>query len=172
MSTELDDLSARVDWLECQVPALRVRAAVHGDADAAAEVVTLTEREGWTVEHARALLQLGELDVGPGPNLTQAYRMFDSFGAAPLRRRAAAALRSRGLTVPRRSAGTSAELNETEVQLVRLVQQGLSNREIATAMSYSVKTIEVYLSRVYARTGFSSRLDLIRAIEVGSVVLG
>ncbi len=51
----------------------------------------------------------------------------------------------------------------------RLVRDGLSNRQIATAMHYSPKTIEVYLSRVYAKTGCASRLELIRAMDTGAV---
>jgi DNA-binding NarL/FixJ family response regulator len=92
-------------------------------------------------------------------------------GAAPWRRRAAAALRERGLTVPRRVAQATSTLSETETQLVRLVRDGLSNRQIATAMHYSPKTIEVYLSRLYAKTGFASRLELIRAVDTGALAV-
>jgi DNA-binding NarL/FixJ family response regulator len=74
--------------------------------------------------------------------------------------------------VPRRAARAASDLTETEVQLVRLVRDGLSNRQIATAMHYSRKTIEVYLSRVYAKTGCASRLELIRAVDTGSVQVG
>ena len=38
-------------------------------------------------------------------------------------------------------------------------------------MSYSPKTIEVYLSRLYAKTGYASRLELIRAVDAGLVEL-
>jgi len=120
---------------------------------------------------AHAHLVLGELEDDPGTHLTAAYRAFDSFGAAPWRRRAAAGLRSRGLSVPRRNAPPGAELTETEIQLVRLVCEGLSNRQTAAAMHYSQKTIEVYLSRVYAKTGWSSRLELIRAVERGDLIV-
>jgi DNA-binding NarL/FixJ family response regulator len=111
------------------------------------------------------------LGEDPGANLADAHRLFDRFGAAPLRRTAAAELRSRKLTVPRRAAARSAGLTETEVQLVRLVMDGLSNRQVASAMHYSPKTIEVYLSRVYAKTGFGSRLELMRAVDAGQVSL-
>jgi DNA-binding CsgD family transcriptional regulator len=76
------------------------------------------------------------------------------------------------MTVPRRLAHPASDLTDTEVQLVRLVRQGLSNRQIAAAMHYSRKTIEVYLSRVYAKTGCGSRLELIRAVDSGAVQLG
>jgi DNA-binding CsgD family transcriptional regulator len=73
--------------------------------------------------------------------------------------------------VPRRVTRATSDLTETEMQLVRLVREGFSNRQIAAAMHYSRKTIEVYLSRVYAKTGCASRLDLIRAVDTGGVRL-
>jgi DNA-binding NarL/FixJ family response regulator len=51
------------------------------------------------------------------------------------------------------------------------VREGLSNRQIAAAMHYSPKTIEVYLSRVYAKTSCASRLELIRAVDSGTVAI-
>jgi DNA-binding CsgD family transcriptional regulator len=169
---ELETLATRTGWIECQVLALRARALVDGDVDVARAYRDAAETESWEVERAHALLVLGELDDEPARHLAQAYKAFDSFGAAPWRRRAAAGLRSRGLTVPRRVAHAASELTETEVQLVRLVRDGLSNRQIATAMHYSRKTIEVYLSRVYAKTGCASRLELIRAVDTGAVRVG
>jgi DNA-binding CsgD family transcriptional regulator len=169
---QLETLATRTGWLECQVPALRAVALVDGDVDAARTYRDVAESESWEVERAHALLVLGELDDEPARHLAAAYRAFDSFGAAPWRRRAAAGLRIRGLTVPRRAARAASDLTETEVQLVRLVRDGLSNRQIAAAMSYSRKTIEVYLSRVYAKTGCASRLELIRAVDTGAVPVG
>jgi DNA-binding CsgD family transcriptional regulator len=170
-TAELEQLAETVGWPEARLPALRARAVVYGDVDAARGYAELAESEGWEVERAHAALVLGELDEDPGHNLTQAYKLFDTWGAAPLRRRAAAGLRSRGLTVPRRSTQPSSELTETEVQLIRLVRQSLSNQQIATAMHYSTKTIEVYLSRIYVKTGCASRLELIRAVDTGALSL-
>ena len=169
LAAALESLAARVGWIECQVPALRARALVDKDVDAARACLALAEAERWDAEQAHAALVLGELDDDPGRHLTQAYKQFDAFGAAPWRRRAAAGLRARGLTVPRRVATATQSLSETDVQLVRLVREGLSNRQIATALHYSPKTIEVYLSRLYAKTGFASRLELIRAVDTGAL---
>lgn len=168
---ELEALAVRTGWPECRLPALRARAVVDGDIDVARAYRDEAGAESWDVASAHALLVLGELGDDPARNLGHAYRAFDSFGAAPWRRRAAAGLRARGLTVPRRVTQATSELSDTEVQLVRLVREGLSNRQIATAMHYSRKTIEVYLSRVYAKTGCASRLDLIRAVDTGGVRL-
>ena len=127
------------------------------------------EAENWEVEIAHAALLAGEL----GDDLTDFTLAYRRFGLVRCRRggAAAAGLRSRGLTVPRRAAQPDRFLTDTEVQLVRLVREGLSNRQIATAMHYSPKTIEVYSSRVYAKTGCGSRLELIRFIDTGAVTL-
>ncbi len=170
-SAELTGLAAATRWSESEATALRAATAVTRDPDIAEAYLEAATAERWEVERAHALLLLGELDVDPATNLTEAYRAFDHFGAAPRRRRAAAALRARGLTVPRRVAQRTSDLTETEVQLVRLVCDGLSNRQIATALHYSTKTIEVYLSRLYAKTGCASRLALIRAVDTGAVAL-
>jgi DNA-binding CsgD family transcriptional regulator len=162
----------RTRWLEAEGNARRARALVTGDVDAAREYLAFAERETWESERAHALLVLGLLDVDPGANLAAAYRAFDALGAAPSRRRAAAEMRARSLSVPRRQTDRSSTLTDTEVQLVRLVRDGLSNRQIATAMHYSPKTIEVYLSRLYVKTGFASRLELIRAVDSGALEVG
>jgi DNA-binding NarL/FixJ family response regulator len=41
-----------------------------------------------------------------------------------------------------------------------LVTQGLSNKEVAQALFVTVHTVEVHLSRVYAKLGVRSRTQL------------
>jgi DNA-binding CsgD family transcriptional regulator len=149
-----------------------VRAIVERDAAAAREYLAVAEREQLAFERARARLVLGELDVEPGENLVRAYKEFDGLLAGPWRRRAAGAMRARGLRVPRPAAHrASGTLTEAEERLVRLVADGLTNRQIAAAMHYSEKTVEVYLSRVYAKTGCGSRVKLVQAVASGTLVL-
>jgi DNA-binding CsgD family transcriptional regulator len=166
---DLNTLAAKMSWAEPPTLALRAATVIDSNPDVARAYLDTATAEGWEVERAHARLLLGELDVDPATNLTEAYRMFDAFGAAPRRRRAAAGLRVRGLTVPRRVTQATSDLTEIEVQLARLVCEGLSNRQIATALHYSTKTIEVYLSRLYAKTGCGSRLALIRAVDSGAI---
>ncbi|MBO0811357.1 MAG: helix-turn-helix transcriptional regulator, partial [Microlunatus sp.] len=56
-----------------------------------------------------------------------------------------------------------------ELELVRHVRIGLSNREIAAAMHLSVKSVEAYLTRVYEKTGCASRVELALAAAQGRV---
>lgn len=156
---------------EAVFSAAYLRALVGADAKLAQEYLDLAERERVVPERARALLLLGELDADPLENLTAAYRAFDDLGASPWRRRAATALRTRGLTVPRPAKRSDGVLTDSEAQLVRLVREGMTNRQIASALNYSPKTVEAYLSRIYAKTECGSRVELVRALDSGAVEL-
>ena len=63
-------------------------------------------------------------------------------------------MRRRGERVPTRRRPDRFALTDAEQRVAALVADGLSNRQIADRLAYSVKTIEAYLSRVYAKTGW------------------
>ena len=56
----------------------------------------------------------------------------------------------------------AAELSERETDVVRLIAQGYSNKEIATQLNLSVKTIETYKARAMEKMGVVSRVALVR----------
>ena len=60
-------------------------------------------------------------------------------------------------------------LTAAEARMARLVQQGLRNREIAATLHYAPRSVEVYLSRIYAKLGISSRLQLARTLDAASI---
>jgi DNA-binding NarL/FixJ family response regulator len=86
-------------------------------------------------------------------------------GAEADRRRAATILRDRGEKVPRRKRRAAGQLTPAETEIARLVQAGMRNRDIARTANYSERTVEVYLSRIYAKLGVSSRLQLARLLD-------
>lgn len=141
------------------------RAVVHRDADAARAAVQAADDGGYVEDTARARLVLGELDAGETEALVAAYKTFQALGADPWRRRAGAVLRERGVAVPRQRTARKGLLTEAELKIGRLVQQGMRNREIASVLHYSPRTVEVYLSRIYAKLGVASRLELARALD-------
>ena len=51
-------------------------------------------------------------------------------------------------------------LTSTELRIAGLVRDGASNREIATQLYLSVKTVEATLTRVYRKLGVRSRTQL------------
>jgi DNA-binding CsgD family transcriptional regulator len=56
-----------------------------------------------------------------------------------------------------RGAGDSHELTKRELEVLRLVCAGGTNKEIAAALVVSVRTIDRHLSNIYAKLGVSSR---------------
>jgi DNA-binding NarL/FixJ family response regulator len=58
------------------------------------------------------------------------------------------------------------ELTPTELRVVQLVAQGLANRDIATIMEVSQRTVESHVSNMLGKTGLHNRTELARwAIE-------
>lgn len=54
------------------------------------------------------------------------------------------------------------ELSEREAEVVRLTAAGYSNKEIASQLALSVKTVETYRARSLEKLGLNSRADLVR----------
>jgi DNA-binding NarL/FixJ family response regulator len=63
-------------------------------------------------------------------------------------------------------------LTDREKQVLRLVAEGLSNKEIATTLDISVKTAMSHRERVMEKLDLHSRTDLIRfAIKRGVITV-
>jgi DNA-binding NarL/FixJ family response regulator len=56
---------------------------------------------------------------------------------------------------------------ENERLLATLVTDGLTNRELATVLGASEKSVEGRLSRLFQRTGYRSRVELASAVLTG-----
>lgn len=60
------------------------------------------------------------------------------------------------------------DLTPREQSVLDLVAQGLMNKEIARRLETSVRNVEKYVSRLFAKTGTNSRTELVRyALEHG-----
>lgn len=67
---------------------------------------------------------------------------------------------------------TGEALTPRENDIVRLVGQGLGNKEIARRLGVSVTTVRTHLSRVYDKIGTASRVELaILAAHAGGAVM-
>lgn len=56
----------------------------------------------------------------------------------------------------------SIDLTPREQSVLDLVAQGLMNKEIAKTLETSVRNVEKYVSRLFAKTGTNSRTELVR----------
>lgn len=92
---------------------------------------------------------------------TDAARIYSSIGAVRQEERIRAELRGRG-TAGRRSAQAVGELTPREREVVTLVREGLSNREIGERLHVSERTIETHLAHIYGKLGVDNRRDLAR----------
>lgn len=141
----------------------RVHLLVADDVTAGARAADAFTAENMPFDAAVTSLLLAER-AESSALLTDAYRAFETFGADPWRRRSAAALKRLGQPVPRRRRSPRAtDLSPLEADIAKLVVAGLSNRQIATALSISVRTVESYLTRIYQRVGVSSRTEFVAA---------
>ena len=146
--------------------AMRTLAAIEQRADAAIEALEIAEDNGLLVDAARARWVLARVGVDAPTNLRAAHDAFASFGAERSRRATSSELRRLGAPVPR-SRPTADGTSSTDWQLARLVHDGLTNRQIASTLHLSPKTVEVYLTRLYAKTGVANRLELALAFSEG-----
>jgi DNA-binding NarL/FixJ family response regulator len=61
-----------------------------------------------------------------------------------------------------REALTGTDLSDREEEVVRLIADGFSNKQIATRLSLSVKTVETYKARSLEKLGLRDRIELVR----------
>lgn len=62
----------------------------------------------------------------------------------------------------RLSGGPTVELSERETDVLRLIANGHSNKDISARLAISVKTIETYKARAMEKLGFKTRVDVVR----------
>ena len=74
----------------------------------------------------------------------------------------AIAYAQRGRGQRKRPTSGWASLTPTELEVVRLVSEGLSNNDIATRLFVSPRTVQTHLTHVYAKLGLSSRVQLVQ----------
>jgi DNA-binding CsgD family transcriptional regulator len=155
-----------------QATAARCRALLHaagGDSQSGIEALdeSLRHHQGLAMpfELARTLLTGGQLHrrakhkLLARQHLEQALTIFESLPAPTWATRARSELSRIGLRPP-----APAELTATEERVALLAASGQTNRQVATALFLSPRTVEDNLARAYRKLGVSSRAELGAAI--------
>ncbi len=156
------------DWA---VPmALRCRGLLSDGAEAVALFERSLRREGGAPAagtSARTQLALGEALRRAGRrsdarvHLRAALATFEGLGIALWSARARDELRATGETIRTRDPGAAAALTPQERRIARFVAQGASNKEVASQLFLSPKTVEYHLGKVFQKLGVGSRSDLV-----------
>jgi DNA-binding CsgD family transcriptional regulator len=156
--------------------ALRCRALTAADDDertaAFGEALRLHEAGDRLFDRARTELLTGEhlrrlrQRANAREHLRDALTGFERMGAALWAERARAELRATGETARKRDPSTLTQLTPQEMQIARFVAGGLSNKDVATQLFLSPRTVEYHLAKVFTKLGISSRADLIRQAAI------
>jgi DNA-binding CsgD family transcriptional regulator len=96
--------------------------------------------------------------------LRAALATFEVLGALPWAEQTAAQLRATGGQVRRRCDPDTSKLTPQELQVALVVARGATNKEAATQLFVSPKTIEKHLGSAYAKLGLRSRAQLARLL--------
>jgi DNA-binding CsgD family transcriptional regulator len=174
----VEEATQLVEWLEARAAELgresaiaaaeRCRgllAATAGDTEGAfaafERALASHQRLPMPFEHAKTLLALGAAQrrakrkAAARETLGRARERFDELGALLWSAKARAELAR--ITGRAPSAGA---LTPTEGRVAELAAGGASNKEIAAALFVTPKTVETQLSRIYAKLGIHSRMQL------------
>ncbi|MFE0019804.1 AAA family ATPase [Amycolatopsis sp. NPDC059021] len=165
---EIAQLHRDVDSRMTREAALLARGVVFGDAASAEAGVALARRRGHVVDLGVACLLAGLVAERPEAWLGEAYAIARHLDSAVLRGSARKLMAERGVPLPG-SRTPRKVFSDTESRLIELIGQGRTNRQIAQNMRISVKTVENCLTRLYAKTGCRSRLDLAAASLRGNL---
>jgi DNA-binding CsgD family transcriptional regulator len=158
-----------------QVAAHRARALLSKGDQALAEFEAAVSVKGADIhafELAKTQLEFGEalrrlrLKTEARRQLRAAQDVFAELEAKPWVERAQAELRATGVSVATHQAGALDQLTPQELQIARLVAQGLGNRDIAGKLFLSPRTVGFHLSNVFGKLGIASRGEL-RGMSLG-----
>ena len=130
------------------------------------EAASMWEKYGCPYEQGMALMD------GDEAAQLAALEIFERLGARPIIEKLKRQMRVRGICIPRGPRLATREnpygLTAREMELIALIAQGKSNREISEAMVVSLRTVETYVTRILSKLSFDSRIQIAAwAVEKG-----
>jgi DNA-binding CsgD family transcriptional regulator len=97
--------------------------------------------------------------------LYRARETFERLGAASWVEHAGRELAASGERARRRTPDAAGALTAKEMQVALAVAEGATNREAASALFVTPKTVESHLNSIYRKLGVRSRVELVRRLE-------
>ena len=98
-------------------------------------------------------------------HLHTALEAFERLGSRPWARQAEEELRAaRGSTAVREEAGVE-RLSPQQLRIARYVAVGATNREVASRLYLSTRTVDHHLRNIYSKLGIRSRVELSRLVD-------
>jgi ATP/maltotriose-dependent transcriptional regulator MalT len=125
----------------------------------AADVSMPFEHALLSLDHGRYLRQAGKQPDAIA-QLKLAHDRFSELGADPYVQTCAEELATLQITAAVASPATILGLSRAELAVARLVATGLTNREVASQLYLSVKTVEYHLRNSYMKLDITSRREL------------
>lgn len=154
--------------------------AIDGPPEGAAEPFDLQMSGRWR-EAAEVWREIGcpyevglSLSEGDIAGIKEALEIFDSMGARPMSNRVRDHLRDLGVdSIPRgptrATRANTAGLTNRQVEVLRLMMDGMSNSEIAEHLFISKKTVEHHVSAIYSKLGVDNRAKAISAASKAGI---
>jgi DNA-binding NarL/FixJ family response regulator len=149
----------------CRAMLLAAQGDLDAALDAAAEAMSQHERLPMPFERARTQLILGQLQrrqrhrEASTTALREALETFEHLGSPLWADRARAELARTDV-----SSARAGELTVSERRVAELAASGMTNREVASVLFISPKTVEANLVRIYRKLGIHSRAELGRVM--------
>ncbi|WP_240041191.1 helix-turn-helix domain-containing protein [Paenibacillus ginsengarvi] len=129
------------------------------------------------LDYGRSLLLHVGLLIDSDPDeakqrLLECMELFEHFESEQDFMATQALMKKLGLRLPKPAAASvsrkETELSKREMEVARLVAEGLSNNEIAEALIISPRTVSTHLEKIYRRLGINSRASLVKYLMESS----
>ena len=109
--------------------------------------------------HGQVLRRAGQRRAA-AERLSAARERLAGLRARPYLERCEQELAACGLAPAKRSEFDPSRLTAQELAVARLVAVGMSNRQVASELFISIKTVQFHLTHIYAKLGVGSRAEL------------